>query len=160
MRVKVAQIEGIKFEATTHNKQAFVIDPKNKISAQDYFAIGLITCSASDIVLLPENQGKTVSNLTVECDLERTENPPYRFVSIHIIYSFDSDGSDQQAIRWVLSSLESYCTTVNTVRGIAKIYYSVTHNGALISDHDSIYSGETNELGQTAENLNLGACTN
>ncbi|MDR2034311.1 MAG: OsmC family protein [Helicobacteraceae bacterium] len=159
MIVSVTQTEGLKLEATTNRGVKFEID-KEIISPQEYFTIGAIACSATDIILLPEKQGKSVKNLSVSGDFERAKTAPFRFIAVHIIYSFDSDGSDLEASRWVLSSIESYCTTLNTLRGVAKIYYSITHNGKSIADRNSVVSGETSALGSEAENLSIDACPN
>jgi putative redox protein len=158
MLVNLTQTEGLKFEAETTRGIKFEIDPKAHISPQEYFAIGAIACSAADIVLLPEKQGKSVKNLSVSGDFERSESAPYRFTKIHIIYSFDSDGDDLLARRWVLSSLESYCTTLNSLRGVAKIFYSIKRNGVLIADNESIASGESAAHGLSAESITNDAC--
>lgn len=158
MQVKITQQSGIHFEVTTSRGVKFDLKPKEHISPLEYFAIGLISCSGTDIVMLPEKQGKTVKNLEVTGDLERTDQAPYRFTDIHLTYRFDSDGSDLDARRWVLSSLESYCTTVNTVRGVAKVFYTIIHNGVCIADHENIVSGETGSMGLTADAMGGDAC--
>ncbi|GHV04115.1 hypothetical protein AGMMS50229_04750 [Campylobacterota bacterium] len=157
MKVELTQIDGMKFEATTARSVKFAIDPQ-AISPQEYFALGAIACSATDIVMLPEKQGKTVSRVAIGGDFTRTETAPFYFNEIHISYSFDSNGSDLDARRWVLSSLESYCTTLNTLRGTAKIYYSITHNGEPIADRESILSGSSDTRGVAAADLGNNAC--
>lgn len=156
MQVKINHTEGINFEATTSRGVKFEIKPKDHISPLEYFALGLISCSGVDIVSLGKEKG--VKNLEISSDFARTDSAPYRYTDIHIIYAFDSEATDQEAIRWVLSSLESYCTTVNTVRGVAKVSYSVIHNGKTIADKDSIASGEAGSMGLSAGEMNSGAC--
>ncbi|MDR0664073.1 MAG: OsmC family protein [Helicobacteraceae bacterium] len=158
MKVSLAQTGALTFEATTSRGIKFEINPKEHISPLEYFAIGAIACTASDIILLPQKQRKTASALSINAEFDRYESPPHRFTSIHIVYSFDSDGADLDAKRWVLSSLESYCTTINTLRGVAKIYYSIRHNGALIADRESIASGENEAAGLSAEPMENDAC--
>ena len=41
----------------------------------------------------------------------------------------------------MLSSLETYCSTINTVRATSKIYYTIKHNGETIAYKESIISG-------------------
>lgn len=154
MEVKINQTDGINFLATTSRGVEFDLKPKDHISPLEYFALGLISCSGTDIV----NLGKEVKNLELKSQFERTDAAPYRYTDIHIGYKFDSIGSDDEAHRWVLSSLESYCTTVNSVRGVAKITYSITHNGKLIADKKSIMSGEQGAMGQFAEDMGNDAC--
>ena len=158
MQVKIAQKEGLHFNATTARGVEFVIQPKEHISPLEYFALGLISCTGTDLVMLPQKQGFEAKNITIAADLEKSEQAPFRFHTIHIDYRFDSEADDQLARRWVLSSMESYCTTINTVRGSAKIFYSITHNGQLIADRESIHSGSADAMGEAAEAANAGAC--
>ncbi|MDR2152633.1 MAG: OsmC family protein [Helicobacteraceae bacterium] len=159
MQVSLKQIGDLRFEATTSKGIKFDVNPKEHIGPLDYFTTATIACSAVDIATLPQKQGKTARNLSVNAEFDRSESPPYRFTSIHIVYSFDSDGADLDAKRWVLSSLESYSTTINTVRGAAKIYYSIAHNGELIVDRGAIASGESEATGLTAENMENSVCS-
>ncbi len=139
MKITVSHQEEMKFEAKTA-KASFIIDCPT-ISPIEYFLSGIITCSATDIVLLPKNQGKNVSNLVVEGEVVRNETPPCKFNQLHLTYSFDSDADDTTAARWVMASLETYCSTINTIRDTTKISYSITHNGVLIKENESLISG-------------------
>ncbi len=67
MKISVAHKEGMKFEATTA-KSSFIIDCPT-ISPIEYFLSGIIACSASDIQMLPQNQGKTVTDLVVDGEI-------------------------------------------------------------------------------------------
>lgn len=140
MNISIKHQDGMKFEATTE-KSSFVIDCPT-ISPVEYFLSGIICCSATDIILLPKNQGHTVTNLQVDGDATRNEDHPRKFNTLHVTYSFDSDGTDDQAAKWVMASIETYCSTMNTVRDSVKISYSVTHNGNLIKDKAEIISGQ------------------
>ena len=139
MKVSVSHKEDMKFEAKT-SKGSFIIDCP-VISPIEYFLSGLITCSASDIVLLPKNQGKTVKNLVVDGEVIRNESHPCKFNTLHLSYSFDSDADDTMASRWVMASLETYCSTVNTIRDTTAISYSIIHNGQLIRENEKMISG-------------------
>lgn len=63
--------------------------------------------------------------------------------TMHIIYDFESSFDGQKSRRYILASLESYCTTVNSVRDSVKIQFSIIHNGVKIADKESIFSGES-----------------
>lgn len=158
MQVKIAQKEGLHFNATTSRGVEFLIQPKEHISPLEYFALGLISCTGTDLVMLPAKQGHEARNIAISADLQKSEQAPFRFITIHIDYSFDSDADDLSARRWVLSSMESYCTTINTVRGSAKILYSITHNGTRIADCESIHSGSADAMGEAAGSLGADAC--
>ena len=139
MKVTISHQEGMKFEAKTE-KSSFVIDCPT-ISPVEYFLAGIITCSATDIVLLPKNQGFSVTDLVVDGDATRAEDHPRKFVKLHLDYSFNSDGDDIQAARWVAASVETYCSTLNTIRDTTEISYSVKHNGKMIRENEKVISG-------------------
>ena len=152
MKVSVSHKEDMKFEAKT-SKGSFIIDCP-VISPIEYFLSGLITCSASDIVLLPKNQGKSVQNLVVDGEVVRNEAHPCKFNTLHLSYSFESDADDTMASRWVMASLETYCSTVNTIRDTTAISYSITHNGNLIRKNEEMISGG----GSTIDMGDVEAC--
>ncbi|MBU1658070.1 OsmC family protein [bacterium] len=139
MKVTVSHKDGMKFEAKTE-KSSFIIDCP-VISPVEYFLAGIITCSATDIVLIPKNQGKTVTNLIIDAEVVRNEEQPRKFNALHLDYKFSSDADDITAARWVMASLETYCSTINTIRDTTEISYSITHNGNLIRENEKMISG-------------------
>jgi len=139
MKVVVSHQDGMKFEAKTE-KSSFVIDCP-QITPVEYFLAGIITCSATDIVLLPKNQGKSVTDLVIDGDAVRNDDHPRKFNTLHLDYSFNSDGDDMMAARWVMASLETYCSTINTIRDSVVISYSITHNGNKIRENEKMISG-------------------
>lgn len=141
MSVEIEHTDGINFLARTP-KAEFEIKPK-EISPLEYFCLGLISCSGYDIVAIPKKQGYEVKNLKLKADIVRKDNAPYKFDAFHLIYTFDSTAEEITARRWVLASLETYCTTINTVRDSAKVYYTIVYNGKTIADKDEILSGKT-----------------
>jgi putative redox protein len=90
---------------------------------------------------LPQNQGKNISNLNVEGEVVRNETQPRKFNELHLTYSFDSDADDIMAARWVMASLETYCSTVNTIRDTTAISYTIIHNGKTIRENEKMISG-------------------
>ncbi len=139
MKVTVSHLNEMKFEAKT-DKSSFIIDCP-QITPIEYFLAGIISCSATDMVLMPKNQNKTVSNLVIDGDAIRNEDFPKKFNTLHLDYRFDSDADDIMAARWVMASLETYCSTINTIRDSVAVSYSVTHNGKKIKDNEKIISG-------------------
>ncbi len=140
MRVKISHQEGMKFEAKTENS-SFIIDCP-VISPVEYFLAGIISCSATDLILVPKNQGYEVTHLEVGGDVVRNEDMPRKFNTLHLEYSFNSSAEDELAARWVMASIETYCSTLNTIRGVTKLTYSVVHNDIIIKDNAEIISGE------------------
>ncbi|MDQ7045804.1 MAG: OsmC family protein [Sulfurimonas sp.] len=144
MKVTVTHLDGMKFEAKTP-KSSFIIDCP-VISPIDYFLSGIITCSATDIILMPKNQDKTVTDLVVDGEVLRNEAHPCKFNTLHLTYNFNSDADDTMASRWVMASLETYCSTINTIRDTTKITYSITHNGNLIKENEALISGGASSI--------------
>lgn len=139
MKITVAHQSEMKFEAKTE-KSSFIIDCP-QISPIEYFLSGIITCSATDVVLLPKQQGHEVKNLEVSGEVVRNESAPRKFNTLHLEYRYESDADDTLAARWVMASLETYCSTINTIRDTTKITYTIIHNGNVIRDNEVMISG-------------------
>lgn len=139
MKVSISHQEAMKFEAKTA-KDSFIIDCP-KISPVEYFLSGLITCSATDVILIPKKQGIEVKNLKVDGEVLRNEAHPCKFNTLHLTYSFDSDADDTTAARWVMASVETYCSTINTIRDTTAISYTIIHNGNIIRENEKMISG-------------------
>jgi len=144
MKVTITHKEDMKFEAKTQ-KSSFIIDCL-QITPVEYFLAGIITCSASDMILIPKNQNKTVTDLTIDGDALRADNHPRKFNTLHLNYSFNSDADDITAARWVMASLETYCSTINTIRDSVAISYSIMHNGKKIKENEKMISGTGNKI--------------
>ena len=145
MKISIAHKEAMKFEATT-TKSSFIIDCPT-ISPIEYFLSGIITCSATDVYMLPQNQGKKVSELVVDGEVKRADNHPKKFETLHLTYTFNSDAdSDDQAARWVMASVETYCSTINTIRDTTKISYTIVHNGTIIRENEEMISGQGTQV--------------
>ena len=153
MKISIAHKEAMKFEATTV-KSRFIIDCPT-ISPIEYFLSGIIACSASDVYMLPQNQGKIVRDLVVDGEVKRADEHPKKFETLHLTYTFNSDAdSDDQAARWVMASVETYCSTINTIRDTTKIAYTIVHNGSVIRENEEMISGQ----GTHVELGDLDAC--
>lgn len=139
MKITVSHQDEMRFEAKTE-KSSFIIDCP-QISPIEYFLSGIIACSATDVVMLPKQQGYEVKNLAVDGEVVRNENAPRKFNTLHLEYRFDSDADDTLAARWVMASLETYCSTINTIRDSVVITYSIIHNGNTIRENEKMISG-------------------
>ncbi len=139
MQVRISHQEGMTFKAKTE-KSEFIIDCPT-ISPVEYFLSGIICCSATDMVLLPKNQGYEVSDLEVNGEVVRNEDHPRKFNTLHLGYTFTSSADEDTAAKWVMASVETYCSTINTIRDSVKISYSITYNGKKIRDHVEMISG-------------------
>lgn len=139
MKIAVSHLDAMRFEAKTE-KSSFIIDCP-QISPIEYFLSGIITCSATDVVMLPKQQGYEVKNLEVSGEVVRNESAPRKFNSLHLEYRFDSNADDTLAARWVMASLETYCSTINTIRDTTAISYTIIHNGTVIRENEKMISG-------------------
>ena len=144
MKVTISHQKDMRFKAKT-DKSSFIIDCP-VISPVEYFLSGMITCSASDMIVIPQSQGKTVTNLSIDGDVIRNDEHPRKFNTLDLIYYFDSDADDTTAAHWVMASLETYCSTINTVRDSVKISYSIIHNGNMIRENEEMISGGGSEV--------------
>lgn len=139
MKITVSHLDEMRFEAKTE-KGSFIIDCP-KISPIEYFLSGIISCSATDVVMLPQKQGYEVKNLEVDGEVVRNESAPRKFNTLHLEYRFDSNADDTLAARWVMASLETYCSTINTIRDSVVITYTIKHNGTVIRENEKMISG-------------------
>ena len=90
--------------------------------------------------MMAEKDGYVVSNYKVSAEIERQMEVPMKLASMHIIYAFDGSFDTVKAKRYILASLESYCTTVNSVRDSVRITYTIIHNGEKITEEEALLS--------------------
>ncbi|KYJ86433.1 OsmC family protein [Sulfurovum riftiae] len=139
MNVSIEYIGDKKFKANT-TKSSYILDCK-EITPVEYFATGIIGCTGIDLVVMAENDGYAVNNYSVKAEIERQMEVPMKFASMHIIYQFDGSFDAVKGKRYILASLESYCTTINSIRDSVKITYTIIYNGEKIADKEHIASG-------------------
>ncbi|MRJ06535.1 MAG: osmotically inducible protein OsmC [Epsilonproteobacteria bacterium] len=137
--IKIDYLENGTFQGS-NGRSVIKIDPQI-YSPVELFVTGMGSCSAVDVVELAKKQGVDIRNFSLEVEFERRDTFPKIFTSFHLIYKFESPVEDIKAKRWVLSSLETYCSTINTLRATSKIYYTIIHNGETIAYKESIVSG-------------------
>ncbi len=147
MNVSVEYLGEKKFKANTI-KSSYILDCK-EITPVEYFATGIIGCTGIDLVMMAEKDGFEVTNYSVKAEIERTETVPMKFASMHIIYDFESAFDATKAKRYIGASLESYCTTVNSIRDAVKVTYTIIQNGETILENEGLISmgSITNEDG-------------
>ncbi len=138
MNVSVEYLGDKKFKANTI-KSSYVLDCK-EITPVEYFATGIIGCTGIDLVMMAEKDGFEVMNYSVKAEIERTETVPMKFASMHIIFDFDGEFDATKAKRYICASLESYCTTVNSIRDSVKVKYTIIQNGETIVKNESLIS--------------------
>jgi len=138
MDVSIEYLGEKKFKANT-SKSSYILDCK-EITPVEYFATGIIGCTGIDLVVMSEKDGYEVKNYSVKAEIERTDSVPMKFASMHIIYDFESEFDATKAKRYIGASLESYCTTVNSIRDSVKVSYTIIQNGQKITDKEELIS--------------------
>lgn len=151
MNVSVEYLGDKKFKANTI-KSSYTLDCK-EITPVEYFATGIIGCTGIDLVMMAEKDGFEVNNYKVSAEIERTTSVPMKFTSMHIIYEFEGEFDATKAKRYIGASLESYCTTVNSIRDSVKVTYTIIHNGEMIAEKEELIS-----VNSTLEDGFGGAC--
>jgi putative redox protein len=140
--IKIKHLNDHLYEAT-NGRDTIKINP-DKYPPTDLFITGLGNCSAYDVVALAKNRGSRLENFTLEVEYKRKNTFPRIFTEFHFIYMLETDEDAMTVKRWVLSSLETYCSTINTIRYTSKIYYTIISNGETVAYKESILSGEAN----------------
>lgn len=130
MNIKLTHAGDKAFDVQTAKSQ-FRIVPQ-QISPIEYFAAGIISCTGVDIVSMAEKNGVELKSLELDGDIVRNESAPMKFNEMLITYKLKCDADAQTVRRWVLSSIETYCSTINTIRDSVKMLYSIELNGELI----------------------------
>jgi putative redox protein len=138
MDVSIEYLGEKKFKANT-TKSSYILDCK-EITPVEYFATGIIGCTGIDLVVMSEKDGYEVKNYSVKAEIVRTEAVPMKFASMHIIYDFEGEFDATKAKRYIGASLESYCTTINSIRDSVKVSYTIIHNGEKIADKEELIS--------------------
>lgn len=138
MNVSVEYLGEKKFKANTI-KSSYILDCK-EITPVEYFATGIIGCTGIDLVMMAEKDGFEVTNYSVKAEIERTTSVPMKFASMHIIYEFDGAFDSTKAKRYIGASLESYCTTINSIRDSVKVTYTIIQNGEMIAEKEELIS--------------------
>ena len=141
MNVSVEYLGDKKFKANTI-KSSYILDCK-EITPVEYFATGIIGCTGIDLVMMAEKDGFEVTNYSVKAEIERTDSVPMKFSSMHIIFEFDGVFDATKAKRYIGASLESYCTTVNSIRNSVKVTYTIIQNGETILENEGLISMES-----------------
>jgi putative redox protein len=137
--IEIKHIKNHKFEAT-NNKETLTIDT-DKYSPVEMFITGMGNCSLFDVVEMAKNKGFEISDAKMQIEYKRKDTFPKIFTEFHFIYKFNTNAEDMIAKRWVLSSLETYCSAINTVRATSKIFYTIIVNNETIAYKESIISG-------------------
>jgi len=153
MKLEIKHIDGKKFEAFGGGG-SFVIDP-TVITPLEYFGLGLISCSGVDIVAMAEKNSIEVKSFSMSMNGVRNEDFPKKFNSAEILYKIDCNADETMVKRWVMSSIETYCSTINTLRNCVDLTYTIIQNGVEI-----VKNAKISKVGVEYMTEDIGGCCN
>ncbi len=153
MKVKISHTDGMQFMAEAANG-SFIINPK-EITPLEYFALGLISCSGVDIVSMADKNGVALKSFSMDAEYCRNEDFPKKFNSAHFVYDVACEADETIVKRWVMASVETYCSTMNSVRNCVDMSYSILLNGETIADNVKIA-----KVGSEYLTEDIGGCCN
>ena len=87
------------------------------VNGADLLPLSLIGCSAWDVLSIMQKQRQQVTRLEVVAESEREDDPPWRFLKIHILYRISGRGLNAKQIRNAIDLTENkYCSVYATLR--------------------------------------------
>lgn len=87
------------------------------VNGADLLPLSVIGCSAWDIVAILLKQKQALREFSVQADSLREDQPPWRFLAIHITYRLSGERLDEQKIKTAIRlTEEKYCSTYATLR--------------------------------------------
>ncbi len=139
-QASVTLIKGMQFVVETGTKHTLVIDSGNPeiggrntgARPMELVAAGVAGCTAMDVVSILRKMQQQVTGLTVKATSKDAEEPPQRFLEVHIEYSITGFDLDEKKVqRAIKLSEERYCPAMATIRPGARITNSYTLHAAL-----------------------------
>jgi putative redox protein len=87
------------------------------VNGADLLPLSLIGCSAWDVLSIMQKQRQQVTRLEVVAASEREDDPPWRFLKIHILYRISGRGLNAKQTRNAIDLTENkYCSIYATLR--------------------------------------------
>lgn len=97
----------------------------------DLLVLGLLACSAYDVVMILRRQRQHITGLYVHAETTQQEEPPYAFTHIHLHYTIRGTNLDEKKVaRAIALSEEKYCSVAATIRGVT----TLTHDFVIETD--------------------------
>lgn len=91
------------------------------VKASDLLLLAAAACSTYDIVTILTKQRESLQGVEVTCRGDQEQEPPYRFIRIHLHYSLIGSLNRERVERAIQLSEEKYCSVTNTLRGCVEI---------------------------------------
>jgi putative redox protein len=92
------------------------------VNGADLLPLSVIGCAAWDILGILQKQRQQVTGLKASATSIRDDEPPWRFRSLHIVYTFTGHDLSEPHIRRAIELSEGkYCSTFATLRDAVEI---------------------------------------
>ena len=120
--VRVDWVDERVFLLKDHNDFPIVMTQPHGVKGADLLPLGLIGCSAWDLIDILQKQRQQVTGLKVFADSEREETAPWRFTAIHIRYKVSGHTLDTDKVKRAVELTEKkYCSIYATLRDAVEL---------------------------------------
>ena len=117
-------IEKMRFEGETHTKHKITLDASEDVGGEDkgprpmeLFIIGLMGCTAMDVISILNKMKKHVKSFKIEVDATKAETHPKVWTEINLKYIFEGEDLDEKSVSSAIElSQNKYCSAAATLR--------------------------------------------
>lgn len=114
------------FVARDKDGNALPINGAGRIGASTLLVMALIGCASYDVVEILNKQRQELSEFNVAARAEQDDNPPWKYLKIHIHYQAVGKGIDAEKVKKaILLSEEKYCSVYATLKDTVEITHEV-----------------------------------
>ncbi len=113
------QKDGLNFKAVSKNGFSFPlgITPNENITPSELVSIGLIGCTAFDVISILQKKRVAVDEFYVECYSKVSKEIPKRIEEIHVTYFVKGSNINGEDVKRAITlSEEKYCMVRNTLK--------------------------------------------
>ncbi|MDI6861125.1 MAG: OsmC family protein [Caldisericia bacterium] len=126
-------IEKMRFEGETHSKHKITLDASEDVGGEnkgprpmELFIIGLMGCTAMDVISILTKMKKHVKSFKIEVDATKAETHPKVWTDINLKYILEGEDLDEKSVETAIElSQNKYCSAAATLKKSgAKVNYS------------------------------------
>lgn len=125
--------EGMQFEAKTYSEHKILLDAAIDVGGKnvgprpmELFIVGLMGCTAMDVISILNKMRKKVESFKIEVEAEKATEHPKVWTNINLKYILKGADLDKKSVQTAIElSQTKYCSAAATLRRSgAKIEYS------------------------------------
>jgi putative redox protein len=130
MKAKVKYIDKLQFIAVSDSNHSIVLDANKQMSfdngsrPKELILMGLIGCTAMDVVSLLKKMRVDFNDFSVSAEAELTDEHPKVFTSIHINYKISGEVEEKKLKKAIELSQNRYCGVTAMLQKAVPISYS------------------------------------